>query len=335
MSGAKSPGKRRLKKRLWLVAGFAVAAAGVIVIDYSAFPYGRTPGGRSFDRGENGLWLRYTWYFDEKSPAEVDRMCVRLVEHRIRYGYFHVRSMHKDGSLHFRYKDRAKKLINTVHKHAAGVRAIAWVYAGNEDGRGEVNLADSHVRKKMVSEAVWLVADCGFDGVQWDYEICSDGNESLLALLRETRDAVPAGKLISVATPMWLPWPVSRWGWSDEYFRRVAAECDQIAVMCYDSGFWLPRSYVWLVRQQAIHVTRAATRTNPNCRVLLGVPSYGSAGLSHNPRAENLAFALRGVREGMSDPAAAAKSFAGVAIFADYTTTAADWQTYNSLWLNK
>ena len=87
--------------------------------------------------------------------------------------------------------------------------------------------------------------------------------------------------------------------------------------MCYDTGFWMPRGYVWIVHQQAVHVTQAAARGNLRCRVLLGVPTYGKGFFSHNPHAENICMALKGVREGLTDPRAARSVFAGIAPFAD------------------
>ena len=66
---------------------------------------------------------------------------------------------------------------------------------------------------------------------------------------------------------------------------------------------------------------------------MLGVPTYGDGLRSHNPRAENLKNALRGVREGLADPSAARENFAGVAPFADYTTDDDEWETYKRDWL--
>ncbi len=43
-------------------------------------------------------------------------------------------------------------------------------------------------------------------------------------------------------------------------------------------------------------------------------------------------MALRGVREGLDDPGAAPSAFIGVSPFADYTTSAQDWHTYETLW---
>ena len=139
--------------------------------------------------------------------------------------------------------------------------------------------------------------------------------------------------MISVCTPMWYPSPFPRsYSWEEDYFEEVARHSDQVCVMCYDSGVYLPRAYVWLVRQQAARVTRAVARADEDCQVLLGMPTYEGGGISHHPRAENLRLGLKGVREGMTDPRAERNSFAGVALFADYTTNADEWEEYERLW---
>ena len=70
------------------------------------------------------------------------------------------------------------------------VQRFAWIFVGNERAITGVDLHDEKVRARMVSEAAWLVGNCGFDGVQWDYEICADGDSNFLKLLRETRACV-------------------------------------------------------------------------------------------------------------------------------------------------
>ena len=302
-------------------------------IDYHGYPYGAPLRGRSLNHGENGLWLRYTWYFGTHSAVEQAQLARQLRVRQVRYAYFHVRHIGSNGKLAFHHAAEAKTLTARLHHDCPGVRLIAWAYVSDTPPERAVRVTDHKTRRAMVAEAQWLVSDCGFDGVQWDVEPCPDGDAGFLALLRETRAALPAGKLLSTATPMWLPAGGLQTGWSDAYFTQVAATCDQVAVMCYDSGFYLPRAYVWLVRQQAVHVTQAAERGNPKCRVLLGVPTYGAGLPSHNPQAENLEMALRGVREGMAESRSDPSVFAGVSLFADYTTSAQDWQTYDALWL--
>ncbi|WP_309714278.1 glycosyl hydrolase family 18 protein [Armatimonas sp.] len=309
---------------------FLVMAMGLLALDYYAFPYSATISGRALSTRTNGLWVRYTHYFGQKSDAEISALCERLKAEGIRDAYFHVRFIQTDGSLKFHYPEQAQKLIAAVHTQAPESRCLAWVYVGNARGEGAVVLSDPAVRKKMVAEALWLCTKCGFDGVQWDYEICEDGNPDLLALLDETRAALPQGKVLSVAAPMWFP--VRAFGWSEDYFSQVAARCDQVAVMCYDTGMLLPRAYVALAAQNVVHVTQAVARGNPHCQMLLGAPTYGKGLRSHNPRAENIANALRGARQGLADPKTRPEVFAGVALFADYTTDTHEWETYHALW---
>ncbi len=321
-----------LRRRWWVVV---IGLVAMVVADYLLYPRLAGVGGRSFNTGGNGLWLRYTWYFGEKGEDQARELAQMLRRRQIRYAYFHVRYIEADGTLRFRYAESGRGLVEAVHRAAPEVEVIAWVYAGNERGQGEVNLADEQVRKAMVGEAVWLVEECGFDGVQWDYEVCPDGDQGFLALMRETREALPEGKLLCTALPPLRAGPLRRWGWSGDYLAQVAGTCDQVAVMCYDTGHYLPRSYVWFVRRQAVGVTRAVGRGNRDCRVLLGVPTYGDAGSfrSHHARAEDIRLALKGVREGLSRRGADLGVFAGVAPFADYTTDEDEWRTYEELWL--
>ena len=326
-------GKAKWAKRRRGITAIAGLLLGLLLLDYLAYPFLARPGGPTRNRAENGLWLRYTWYFGQKSDADVQGLAQRLQAEQIRYAYFHVRSITTSGTLKFHDPDTARRLVSTLHRQAPAVKLFAWVYVGNANGEGGVDLSKRDVRRAMVGEARWLVTACGFDGIQWDYEICPNGDEGFLRLLRETRAALPPGKTLSAAVPMWLPRPLGRFGWSDDYFAQVAVSCDQMAVMCYDTGCYLPRAYVALVHQQVVHVSSAVTRGNPRCLVLFGLPTYGRGGLSHHAYAENVRMALIGVREGLADPRASPVVVAGVAPFADYTTQPSEWRTYEDWWL--
>lgn len=326
----------RPRRRGWKAVAVLLA---LVLLDYLLYPVAAGVRAPSGNTGENGLWLRYHWYFGRKTDAEIAALADRLPSQQIRYAYFHVRHITRDGSLRYRYSEAASRLNRLLNQRAPGVRRIAWVFAGNvhrAPGLAEVDLADPGVRGRMVGEARWLVERCGFDGVQWDYEICEDGDPHFLSLLEETRDALPRRSLLSVATALWLPEPLPRrWGWSERYFRQVAGRCDQLAVMGYDTALYLPRAYVGLIRRQVVHVTRAVADSNPHCRVLVGVPTYARGGLSHHAHAENLSLALKGVREGLVGRGARPEVFAGIAPFADYTTQPEEWRVFRRLWLGK
>ena len=325
-------GAKRAKRRRRIAAVVSLLF-GLLLLDYLSYPFLARPGGPTRNKAENGLWLRYTWYFGQTSDADVRSLAQRLQAEQVRYAYFHVRGITASGVLKFHDADAARKLVTALHRQAPGVKLLAWIYAGNANGEGAVDLSKPDVRRAMAGEARWLVMACGFDGVQWDYEICPDGDRHFLEMLQETRTALPPGKTLSAAVPMWLPSPLRRFGWSDGYFAQVSGVCDQMAVMCYDSGCYLPRGYVALVRQQVVHVSDAVARGNPHCRVMFGLPSYGRGGPSHHAPAENVRMALIGVREGLADPHASPAVVAGVAPFADYTTQPSEWRTYEDWWL--
>lgn len=304
----------------------------LLIADYNLYPSFSRVGGHSFNNGENGLWLRYSWYFGEYKPVELNALAGRLSERQIRYAYFHVRYADASGSLHFHRQGEARRLNDYIHARAPGVRAIAWVFVGNQHGDGGVHLDNTDVRKNLVKEAVWLTRTCGFDGVQWDYEICDSGDKGFLSLLDESRASLPEGTLLCVAAPVWMPPPLSGLGWSPAYFGKVALRCDQITIMAYDTGVYLPRAYVWLVGKQITVVAPAVAKSNRDCGLLIGLPTYPDGTASHNPRAENLVLGLKGVREGLETEAGSRATVKGVALFADYTTTDRDWQTFRNLW---
>src|SRR5579871_3655880 len=91
--------------------------------------------------------------------------------------------------------------MRAVHSADPNIRLLAWVYVD-----GSTNLRDPTVRHNAVDQAQWLVKTCGFDGVQWDYEPCNDGDPGMLDLLTETKKAIPEG-IESVASPPLFPWP--------------------------------------------------------------------------------------------------------------------------------
>ena len=314
---------RRSRWRI-VVAWLALCA----LADYAFYPWGKPISAPTGDRGTNGLWLRYTHYFGEKSEEETKTLARDLRTRRVHWAYFHVRDVQKNGELRFRRPREARQLLRQIRRENPNVRCLAWVFVDSS----AVAPSRPDVRRQLVQEALWLVNTCGFDGVQWDYESCPSGDESFLDLLDETRKALPRTATLGVCAPAWLPFG-ERFGWSEAYISKVAARCDQVAVMCYDTGFFTPRAYIWLTRQNVVRFTRAVRMGNPKGMLMLGVPTYGPGLRSHNPRAENLENALRGVREGLADSGAARENFAGVAPFADYTTDDGEWEVWRRDWL--
>ncbi len=307
-------------------AKFAVAAAlflGIGALDAALYPCFETRAPK-LNLAQHAIWLHFDWARG-KSRESASHLAARLQKDGFKNAYFHVRYIGKSGRLRFRDAPAARRLNAQMKREAPSIRRLAWLYIGNERGITGVDISDPEIRRRIVAECRFLTRECGFDGVQIDYEICSNGDTDFLQLLREIR-AATSRKFLSVATPMWLPWPLGAYGWSENYFGQVAQNCDQIAVMAYDSALYSPRHYVWLIHQQVVRIPRAVKISNPRCEVLLGVPSYEDGGASHWSYAENLAMALRGAREAQNSRGAALLD--GVALFADYSTDAREWKVW-------
>lgn len=312
------------------------------VLDGLTYQQFNPPGAKSFNSGNNGIWLKYLWYFGKNSQAETHALVSRLKENQIRYAFFHVRKTDSKGKLVFRYKANAQKLIADMHAGAPQMKVIAWVYVpSNVTKRDGVDLANPATRKTLVSEAVWLTSECGFDGVQWDYEVFPNNDKNFPTLLDQTRAAIGPDKFLSVATPMLheeklFAWDEKHFTEIAKHFTEIAKHCDQIAVMCYDSFLYVPRSFVQLVAKQATRVTAAVSQSgNPNCKVLLGIPAYDadSGTPGHLTLAENITNALKGVREGLAAPDAVPDAFEGVAPYAEFTMDDEEWSQYRKWWL--
>ena len=309
------------KKVIVVILLLALVAFAGSIFDYLFFDHFNALSSNKLS-GNNALWLRYFFYFGKHSDQDFAEMIDRLRKYKIKYAYFHVLDTKANGELHYRFADRAKKITASVHSALPETKVIAWVYVASF-GKEANDLSNPTVRAKMCEQARWLTETCGFDGVQWDYEFCMNGHTGLIELLKETKAALP-DKILSTATPMW--YPGTMWGWNEDYFSEVAKHCDQIAVMGYDSWFYLPTIYVSLISEQVAHVCNAAKGTE--CKVIIGLPTYEDVTLAHHKPVENLRHGLLGVERGLAQTDSKDR-YEGVALFADYTTDDAEWKLFD------
>jgi spore germination protein YaaH len=116
--------------------------------------------------------------------------------------------------------------------------------------------------------------------------------------------------------------------WSPGYLGEVARRVDQVALMSYDTMVPTAVAYSGYVRR----TTRAALAAVPaDVGLLIGVPAYAEASGYHDPDAEHITAALRGVRLALTDTPAVGREF-GVAIYVDFTVTPEDWEAYEAFW---
>lgn len=330
----------KVKRVLRACAGLMVCFITLFAIDCFCYLMLNPPAGASFNTGNNGIWLRYLWYFGKKSQQEKDELVKQLAQNQIRYAFFHVRGTDSHGNMLFKYEKEGRALVDFMHEKVPQIRVVAWLYIPSNFGRDGVDLNDESSRKNLVESSKWLTQECGFDGVQLDYEFFPNDETHFPQLLDETRAAIGAEKLLSVATPMWYPSVL--WGWDAAHFTKIAQHCDQIAVMGYDSWLYHPRAYVWLMEQQAIQVTRAVSEAvlvpvARRCKVLIGIPAYDTdkGTPAHLTFSENIVTGLKGVRQGLEAPQAVPSVFEGVAPFAEYTMDDNEWKEYRRFWLER
>jgi hypothetical protein len=174
--------------------------------------------------------------------------------------------------------------------------------------------------------------------VHYDLEPVASGDESFLRLLAATARLRPRPAPLSVSVPKLEPvagfrlaWQVTGHGpvyWAPGYLTRIASQVDQVALMDYDTTMPFPSWYGGFAARQTELALRAVPR---RVRLLIGVPCYHYADFAHHPGAETVAAAVRGIRVGLT-AAGRGRNF-GVALFAAYSSTPADWRAYRAGWL--
>jgi hypothetical protein len=344
---------RSVRSRLWLAARILLGIV-LILVAAAAFALWRLGAtvtnyaGPHFNVGQNGVWLEHTWAGDAHTDADYDALADRLEAEQIHFVYAHVGPLNSDGTIPADRAPYAADLVAALHSRIPGLRVLAWIgqveAAGGFPPDESVDLGNSTVRAQIAQTAQHFVADLGYDGVHYDIEPIVNNNPRFLDLLDETREALPAGAILSITAQKWAPsariadWLRSNgkadaW-WTTYYYAAVAAHCDQMVSIIYDTAMPTSGLYQLFVKQETQHILEAA-RSAPNPpQVLIGVPTYSGNSFWFHETAENMRTSLTGVIEGLNSDHNTS-GFTGVAIYRYGTTSDASWKTYDGLWLGK
>jgi hypothetical protein len=322
--------------RLLLLAALA-GAGGLLWLAFA--PVGDTAP-HPFNHDRNAVWLEHRWLERPHPEAEMEALFSRLRSRGIGYAYPHLIPFDAAGRLPPHDREQMRAFLATGRRVAPELRVLPWIGGLRKGWRrqrpGTVERADLAQRQRLVAEARGLV-DEGFDGVHLNVEPVDDGNDEFLALLRALRTAVGPGHVLSIAAirpaPMGLP-RAPNFVWSPGYYARVAAIVDQIVIMAYDTALPTPASYRRYVRWAARSVAGALDASGSDARVLMGVPTYEPYGFMHRSGVETPENALLGVVAGLRGLGAGG-TFEGVALYAEWTTDAAEWSAYERYWRNR
>jgi hypothetical protein len=149
-------------------------------------------------------------------------------------------------------------------------------------------------------------------------------------------------KLISFAAPRMRPWwvpgafGISKRYWNQEAFSRIMPYLDQVVVMAYDTAVPSGGLYQRYVAAN-VAVLREAHRSSgrPSCQLLVGLPTYDQPTWFHRPEVENLEMGLIGLLLGINNSPEPDGPPVGVAIYANWTTEEAEWDTFQRVWLGR
>ncbi|HQE93258.1 MAG TPA: glycoside hydrolase family 18 protein [Anaerolineae bacterium] len=333
----KSPPKRILSRRtdfLWRLG--ALAVLWVIVLGRGCLfrPKSNFPGAH-FNNGTNAAWLEVEWVSRPHSSDEVLELATALAQRQITTVYVYTSYYKPEGSFSSTY-GYAEEFVATLKGFAPDLSVQMWIGLPLR----QMNLNSRAIRREVVDFCASLLPKAGFDGLHLDPEPVEDGNQAVLTLLEELREAIGPEVTLSIAGRRIWPifptvhWPlVGEWSWSASYYQKIAGRVDEIAVMVYDSSLSIPALYQQWTKFEVIALSR--TLVYSDVRLFIGIPTSAEVTRTHNPAAENMRTGLRGVITGLNDWATWPNTLTGVAIYPYWETDETEWKVYQSLWLGE
>lgn len=330
---------RWLRRLIAMVAGVLGCLAVLLTVGWVALlaEDSGTPSAAAHGQGHDAEWLGHAWVDGRKGQSDVDSLAAAVHRTGIHDLFVHTGPFRDDGTLDPSLRPRAQWLIGALHTALPGVRVQAWL--GAHSVPGQLRL-DWPTTRAHVLAAVAQVLDDGFDGVHYDFEPVENGNPDLVTLLAATRTLTrQRHATLSLSASFLAPLPGITAGvgllpgrlavWSPGYLHQLAVHVDQVAVMAYDTTLWTKATYAGYVRRAtelALHAVPASVT------LFIGVPAYHEDNLRHHNDAETISAALRGVRLALGTHPPP-RQF-GVAVYVDFTATAADWASYQRDWAN-
>lgn len=278
------------------------------------------------DAGSHAIWLRRRWLHEPRTDADIATLVARLHAHDIDTIYPFVGPMRPGGRFGWRDGEALREYdpataraffqrIKAV-QDGGGMRVLPW--AGGVLNR-DVRLDDPAWRRAFVAQAKALV-DLGADGIQLNIEPMPAWQDGYLDLIHELRASLGPDAIIGVAaypppTPL-HPFPDVHW--SLDFLAEVCRVTDDVAVMAYDTALTTPAAYAALMTEW----TDALGGRMADCTWRMGVPTYEDDKPWHRPDAETLAAAIAGIDAATAEPH-------GMAIYASWTTDAAEWALFD------
>jgi hypothetical protein len=327
---------RRLLARLLRISLITAAVVALVLFIYLSVSPSGDAAPHPFNHDRNATWLEHKWLEKTQTADDMAALFRGLHERGVQYLFPHIIPFDANGRLPPHDRQQLRAFLQTAREVAPQMRIVPWVgglRVGYKRQRpGTIDLGNMLQRQMLVTECRGLI-DEGFDGVHLNIEPIDNGNDDYIALLRALKAAIGEQAILSVSAtrpgPFALPF-APNFLWTTGYYARVAAAADQLVVMAYDTALPTAMLYRRYLAYAARSTTTALPRDRTGARVLMGVPTYEARGIMHRKDVETLVGIVAGLR-GIGGGG----TFEGVALYAEWTTTDAEWSAYDRLWRGK
>ncbi len=318
-----------MKKKKTIYIILIIALVGVIT--YTIWTPGKIANSGDHNLKTNGIWLQHGWLGDDKwfaktgkdktlfrDQSKIYELAKKLEAHNIRDIYPHLCPCSPTGRISSVDHKQTERFLT----YFSEFRVMPWI-----GGRLNVHCfpESEKWRKAFIASAKELLtAYPGLAGIHINIEPMPSGNKDFLLLLNELKNALPEGKLLSIAAypPPSLLQPAVKVHWEEDYFKTISSTVDQMAVMMYDTALQLQKVYQNLMASW----TEDVLLWGGDSKILLGVPVYDDFGVAyHTPRVENLKNSLLGINAGLSRFEKIPPCYQGIAIYSEWEMDSDEW----------
>jgi hypothetical protein len=307
----------------------------------------------------NGVWLGSEWSYDSRSDVEVAGLVERLKQHRIGTTYAYVAYLKGDNA--WSGRRAGENIFEEVQGAVGGFvgqyriaypegQLLGWLGIPNDldvQAGEPYRINDPAVREEIARMSGRLVNDFGFDGVILNVEPMPERDSAaFIALLQAVRremgeDGRLAVTMFADIAPSDMTVPRNQRAretnavaeYSRDFKQRVALLTDEIMVMTYNSSLTTAADYVEWVAYQTQSYAEAVGALESGADVVMGIPTYDDQGTIHLAAVENVPSAIEGVQRGRQRAGERALAITGVAIYAEWTTSADEWRLFEQFWL--
>jgi len=291
------------------------------------------------DRTRNAAWLEHRWFQAGVTPTDLEALAKRLAQNKIHYLYPHLTPTDPAGHLPQHSDDAVRKFTTKMRHDIPGIQILPWV-GGVQKGYKQTSPGTLDFNSPAMRDA--FAADCSafiekyhLDGIHLNIEPVESGDARFVEWVGAIKKRIGDHKVLSVAAAkpsLFEGFNVAPLrAWDLDYFVSVGRHCDQLVIMNYDTSFNTQLQYSLFTEDKLSRLLARFAQEKLACKILIGIPTYDPAA-RHDVKAENIPGALQGMRAALSH--SPQQNFEGAAIYADWTTSDAEWQQFRDGWLN-